>query len=420
MWTHHGHPRGAAESVELREAKRLRALQALSTTWIRVVVVAMVVSPVNVRSEPTQSRQNSFGDAVDVLQPWAGGACPAGATDAVVSAGESVAASGLELCTGGEAELLVLGELTVAPAAPAPAPPSPPSPPPPSHPPPSSPPPPALPAGTSWSALQLWADGACTAGASDVVVSAGKSVAASSLEVCSGGGQAELLVLGELTVAPVAPDPAPPSPPSQPLASPESPAPPPLPSRTPPLPPPSSPPPPILPAGTSWSALQPWAGGACPAGATDVVVSAGESVVASSLELCSGGGQTELLMLGELAVTPAAPGPAPTAPPSPPPPSPPPPHAPPPFGSATPEQRGNEISAVMVAGIGISSLVGAIVLAIALRVVLKRCKESAAQSHRTMIEESGMDHVDDLVEEPALSDVKAVVDESALSHVNTL
>ena len=334
VWTHHGHPRGAAESVELREAKRLRALQALSTTWIRVVVVAMVVSPVNVRSEPTQSRQNSFGDAVDVLQPWAGGACPAGATDAVVSAGESVAAS--------------------------------------------------------------------------------------SLEVCSGGGQAELLVLGELTVAPVAPDPAPPSPPSQPLASPESPAPPPLPSRTPPLPPPSSPPPPILPAGTSWSALQPWAGGACPAGATDVVVSAGESVVASSLELCSGGGQTELLMLGELAVTPAAPGPAPTAPPSPPPPSPPPPHAPPPFGSATPEQRGNEISAVMVAGIGISSLVGAIVLAIALRVVLKRCKESAAQSHRTMIEESGMDHVDDLVEEPALSDVKAVVDESALSHVNTL
>ena len=231
-WTHHGHPHGAVESVELREAKRLRALQALSTTWIRVVVVAMVVSPVNVRSEPTQSRQNSFGDAVDVLQPWAGGACPAGATD--------------------------------------------------------------------------------------------------------------------------------------------------------------------------------------------VVVSAGESVVASSLELCSGGGQTELLMLGELAVTPAAPGPAPTAPPSPPPPSPPPPHAPPPFGSATPEQRGNEISAVMVAGIGISSLVGAIVLAIALRVVLKRCKESAAQSHRTMIEESGMDHVDDLVEEPALSDVKAVVDESALSHVNTL
>ena len=75
----------------------------------------------------------------------------------------------------------------------------------------------------------------------------------------------------------------------------------------------------------------------------------------------------------------------------------------------------------MVAGIGISSLVGAIVLAIALRVVLKRCKESAAQSHRTMIEESGMDHVDDLVEEPTLvSDVKAVVDESALSHVNTL
>ena len=74
----------------------------------------------------------------------------------------------------------------------------------------------------------------------------------------------------------------------------------------------------------------------------------------------------------------------------------------------------------MVAGIGISSLVGAIVLAIALRVVLKRCKESAAQSHRTMIEESGMNHVDDLVEEPTLSDVKAVVDESALSHVNTL
>ena len=74
----------------------------------------------------------------------------------------------------------------------------------------------------------------------------------------------------------------------------------------------------------------------------------------------------------------------------------------------------------MVAGIGISSLVGAIVLTIALRVVLKRCKESAAQSHWTMIEESGMDHVDDLVEEPALSDVKAVVDESALSHVNTL
>ena len=99
VWTHHGHPRGAVESVELREAKRLRALQALSTTWIRVVVVAMVVSPVNVRSEPTQSRQNSFGDAVDVLQPWAGGACTAGATDAVVSAGESVAASGLEVCS---------------------------------------------------------------------------------------------------------------------------------------------------------------------------------------------------------------------------------------------------------------------------------------------------------------------------------
>jgi len=38
-----------------------------------------------------------------------------------------------------------------------------------------------------------------------------------------------------------------------------------------------------------------------------------------------------------------------------------------------------------------------------------------------MIEESGMNHVDDLVEEPTLvSDVKAVVDDSALSHVNAL
>ena len=78
----------------------------------------------------------------------------------------------------------------------------------------------------------------------------------------------------------------------------------------------------------------------------------------------------------------------------------------------------------MVAGIGISSLVGAIVLAIALRVVVRRCVKSQPLSpivhQRTMIQESGMNHVDDLVEEPALSDVKAVVDDSALSHVNAL
>ena len=79
----------------------------------------------------------------------------------------------------------------------------------------------------------------------------------------------------------------------------------------------------------------------------------------------------------------------------------------------------------MVAGIGISSLVGAIVLAIALRVVVRRCVKSQPLSpivhQRTMIQESGMNHVDDLVEEPTrVSDVKAVVDDSALSHVNAL
>eukprot|EP00966_Prymnesium_polylepis_P158656 3667443-Prymnesium_polylepis.1 len=100
----------------------------------------------------------------------------------------------LEVCSGGQAELLVHGELSVAPTPASPPPPSPPSPPPPLPPPPSPPPPPSQPVGSSWIGLQPWGGGACPVGTTSAVVSVEEAVQTPVLEMCS-GGQAELLVL---------------------------------------------------------------------------------------------------------------------------------------------------------------------------------------------------------------------------------